>query len=711
MPGSFGGQRLYDAASAARHCARFGLPASPFLGLANSYTNAHGPRPGQAWLLMSRDGLDAVDLEAPQTLAFSGDDGEQLTVPAMSVVRARCVLPSADDAPGGVYLVEAKDRRHLLDNVPVNFGYNVRGPDGEHMPATLDGGEPWTWQAMWESLWSVSSALGAFPGMPEAPHGTPEHFPFWASTLADAMEQVLARLGWGLRYSPLADSFTLFKVGEDDAAWDALRLSLSGAPSRRLEDEGVLTAERGTRPAKVAVNFRWKDLPENGTPFWAVEVDDPDGQAGAVAGSAFSLYDDMLATGTHPGPPDNLAELTARAEARARSYYDELASYGDRFRAVYGGVVARAAALPGPQIAAVRWGDLGQGMRTEVLRWPPRPAWRPAELPPPAAEAPEPPEAESSCDLAKLSNIDCVLVSDGEEEIILAKAGGVWTSADLYEYPLGAGVFEFWFADGRFHLSLDGLELADCGNGCFRAGPLTGHTPQRALPDLACSGDTFDVCVSCRCCYPEGWYCVDNGGGCPGEPLYLMDADVCEQEPSICSGPYDSEAEALAACGPTPGEQTITCDEIPTTLPGAYTLTWSTAVGMDGHPAVISTCEMTYQAGLSTPVTGPLVWQGTMSEVAIPDNGPCAGCGPYDFLIQQRVSCVPGEIPGSFVLVYETRTSCDGGANWDAWGTMGASGSDTNNGWAVGDPGFGPGTGGGGCGDCCAIWWSNDAAP
>lgn len=170
------------------------------------------------------------------------------------------------------------------------------------------------------------------------------------------------------------------------------------------------------------------------------------------------------------------------------------------------------------------------------------------------------------CELAKLHKSDCVLVTDGDQEVGLKWNSGSsrWTSAgvgtatdELYTYPGGTGIVEFWYEAGRLHLSINDLELLDCGNSCFSGGPLTGHTIDDTGTGsfIDCSGEIFTVCVECACCSidgwgGEGWYCVEVGTADPAdcEPLFLLKADRCDSSIVICSGPYDSEEEALAAC-------------------------------------------------------------------------------------------------------------------------------------------------------------------
>jgi hypothetical protein len=190
-------------------------------------------------------------------------------------------------------------------------------------------------------------------------------------------------------------------------------------------------------------------------------------------------------------------------------------------------------------------------------------------------------------------------VTDGEQTLYLHwdETDGVWTSdPDEYVYPLGSGVVEFWFAGGMVHLSVDGLELLDCGDGCFTGGPLTGHVSQEG--EVPCEADTFTLCVECHCCpIPgwdgPGWYCVEDTGPADCIPVYI-DAGVpsCDGESyTICSGPYATREEAEEDCsGGGPGPLTECCsggtisDTLTVTvsaktgdcvcLPDNFTLTW-----------------------------------------------------------------------------------------------------------------------------------------
>lgn len=220
------------------------------------------------------------------------------------------------------------------------------------------------------------------------------------------------------------------------------------------------------------------------------------------------------------------------------------------------------------------------------------------------------------CDLAAIRRTDCISVSTDQGTFRLEYADGIWTSNDVYDYTADIGVFKFWYADGSVHLSLNDIELMNCGNGCFTGGPLTGHgvqveggtgtgTGTGVYPPVYCDGETFTVCVECSCCLDAGWYCVDLGDGC--EAAYLEVTDACDLAASICSGPYDTEEDALIDCpAPIPGIATECCPsyDTPQTVYAHFSTPFGgTYSGMDGL-----TKTLTYNSG-----TSRWEWSGTWS--------------------------------------------------------------------------------------------------
>lgn len=176
------------------------------------------------------------------------------------------------------------------------------------------------------------------------------------------------------------------------------------------------------------------------------------------------------------------------------------------------------------------------------------------------------------CGLAGLRHSDCLKVVGGNTTLYLTWVTNVWTSGSAeYDYGEGSGPVEFWYADGDIHLSVDGLELLNCGNGCFMGGALTGHAPQLGSNSSGfepCNGSTFTLCVSCVCCSiagwgGPGWYCVEDTGPEDCVPVELLDADRCDDGLTICSGPYPTEELAEIVCGgDTPPPLEIECQNL-----------------------------------------------------------------------------------------------------------------------------------------------------
>ena len=171
------------------------------------------------------------------------------------------------------------------------------------------------------------------------------------------------------------------------------------------------------------------------------------------------------------------------------------------------------------------------------------------------------------CALSRLNSDDCLIATgpDGQEVLLRRTGAKTWTSTAEMRYPNGAGtgthmggtgtLSAVWNATtARMDLSLDGILLQNCGNGCYTGSWLTGHVAD--LDDTtSCNGLTFTICLACHCCPPaefttEGWYCVSTGGTSTAagscEPLYLTADDACDV--LICDGPYDTFLEAEAAC-------------------------------------------------------------------------------------------------------------------------------------------------------------------
>lgn len=596
MPATFAGQPLMDAAQAVSECARLGLPTAWWAGKPNAWTNRLGARSGEGWVLMTAGDLAAIDLAASHDLVLSPaeprrgglplqESDYRVTHKSLHVASARCVSPGEAGDATRLYLVELADRRRLKALRHVNEAYNLRQSG---VSGYVDGSGTWTWQTLINDLWSKAD-LGAAPTLPGTPDGAPENFDFrgaWAAI--DALELVLRVKGWSLSLDTLTDTFSVVELGGTDAAKTA-RLADLDAGGWAILDEDRYAPAYGRVAESVVVLFP-KVFADAADGVWlgyheeAAAGVEPDAEADSVA----VLVDDLAALYDASGALTNGAALTTRAEERADDYY-RMAAVAPLAKTY---TLTHPDLAPGAVIDEVRHGDRGRGMVTAVTRLPQVPGDALGPPPPPGDGVADGGEPSSHCDLAALSTTDCLQLTVGDETFLLVWDTTSWVSADSYTYPSGSGTWELYFADGMLHLKLDGLELLNCGDGCWRGGPLTGHAPDS---ETYCAGETFTACVECACCLEEGWYCVDLGDGC--EPAFLTWAEVCAAEPDICSGPYADEAAALAVCGPPETPINNSCCsgvDIPRTLYMHFTVGTGTYACANG-----TTVSLAYNDGTS----------------------------------------------------------------------------------------------------------------
>lgn len=159
------------------------------------------------------------------------------------------------------------------------------------------------------------------------------------------------------------------------------------------------------------------------------------------------------------------------------------------------------------------------------------------------------------CELSALKPTDCVKFNnsyDGSIHNGINTGAGVWTSETSLAYPGGSGVAVLTKVTGGWTLTVNAIAMDTCGTGCWMGGPATGHASSSG--GGKCNGETFTVCVECRCCEVEGWdgegwYCIENvDEECIVAELLEEDRYDCSLV--ICSGPYETEEEAQEACGP-----------------------------------------------------------------------------------------------------------------------------------------------------------------
>lgn len=365
---------------------RAGFPTD-YWGKANSITCPVGSEPGSAWLLVPADTMDDLDGDELHDITWSHEDGET-TWHKWVVVRAWRI---GQDGRGRTpYLVELQDKRRLLKMSALDASYNVRmpapkarvpaNPGSEYYSDTLNGGSLWTWQGVLGDMWSKLPAAiaGTAPTIPYTPAGRPEELRYFGYSAWSAIGELLAAIGCAVAYDPIADSFSVVRLGETQAG---LAEAIDGASHRLLYDYEPLSGyEKADWPEKIRVYFpkrvkfdgQERDTIDSGN--WEIQPyyweDVATGAAGAEPGTIMRIWDSARALYDSTGTIINSADLATRANDIATSVKKMLGTFGGRLRKHFAGIVSTA--LPGSQVREVVWRDYGDGVGliTEVKQFP-----------------------------------------------------------------------------------------------------------------------------------------------------------------------------------------------------------------------------------------------------------------------------------------------------------------------------------------------------
>lgn len=365
----------------------------PALDRANHFYCPAGRWAARGWILLARSDYDLLD---PYSTSLQLNLGDSLnsdnvsTLKNLSIVQAQCVTRGLASDPSALYLVELTDGRGILHNqwfqFPTVSAYNIRAPaypDTFH-PASLNSGATWTWSTMLQDLWTQMVArLGAWPGLPYSPAGTPEGFWFTGVSAWTALCGILEHLGLTVacdltRTSP-------YTIVKQDAA-DAAHAVRTAKYLTNLEDDlEWLDHGAGRVPASVRVLFRRRnsvygteetvrlDLPQwDMATVYSVSVAAPASVAGGVG--VHHLWSDFTVRYDMDGSPvaADVTTAVAIAAERAAQYYASI-NPGNYVARTYAG------ALPfvtGSQVDGVSWcmGDEWGGWRTQVV-YGPAPPW------------------------------------------------------------------------------------------------------------------------------------------------------------------------------------------------------------------------------------------------------------------------------------------------------------------------------------------------
>jgi len=345
----------------------------------NSYFCPLGPRPGRARVLMLRRDFDAAKVAAQplQELQIEtrSDAGETHSVrfPGLLLEKAERVWAGAEDDGDALYRLHLVDRRVLLQRFSDTgrLNVNLRAPvsDTDFLPESA--GQ--TWESLLSAVWNTMlPLLGSYPGLPEtvSPHGVPEGFQWLGENAWRELHRLLAVLGCTTAYDPQQDAFRIVAVEDEQPL-----------PSGELLYDGrILSSDSAAVPETIRVYFQThrrsygqqRDTELNGN--WRIDgqstfVDVPTENADAQPGTILGMWDDLSHVLDEDNQPENSAELSARAAARAEAWLRKHAGTEPLHR-IYAGIVE--SVRPGSQVKAVLWHARGAagGTVTELVSYP-----------------------------------------------------------------------------------------------------------------------------------------------------------------------------------------------------------------------------------------------------------------------------------------------------------------------------------------------------
>lgn len=256
---------LIDPRSVRADRQRFRRESIVALERANSFYCPVGRWSSRGWLLLSRSDYDRLDKYATTLQLNIGDTGSPNNVGALknlAIVQAQCVTRGLVSDPNAVYLVEITDARGILYNQwfqhPLTAAYNIRAPaypGGFHTGSLSGGSTVWTWSTMLQDMWLYMPLLGAWPGLPVTPAGTPEGFWFSGVSAWYALNDVLEYLGMTVACD-LTSANTPFTIVRSGATSNTLT-TLQNKYLANLEDDlEWIDQGSGRVPATVKVLFR-----------------------------------------------------------------------------------------------------------------------------------------------------------------------------------------------------------------------------------------------------------------------------------------------------------------------------------------------------------------------------------------------------------------------------------------------------------------------
>lgn len=386
-------------------CLRERLPVGSWWPVANSFRNPLGAA-GTGTLLMRRGDLTRLLKNNFVTLTTAPGSGSDSSPPAKTftlrfiehgriveiknvtiVAAPSCVTPGAKDDANSIYQVSIADPRYQLNRRAAGVRYNMVKSSGVgYQSGTTNGSAAWKWTEVVNDLWQRAGGTPAtVMTLATQPNGVPENLDFESEYALDAMNIVLDRMGYALKWIPWTDTYEVVQLGADLSPG----VDLDITPQPKRWDEFPIEPSRPIIPEKVRVIFRVFPVTCDSAQTCAIEIKRPSPPAGEEreTGTRVILFDDLIARATGDegsgagsgcsglgsgnttgcSAYSNQCDLDARALERANDFYRLLTKGADRFLRQY----------EGPHFVQnqsrykeVAWEDRGPGVVTTVYRGP-----------------------------------------------------------------------------------------------------------------------------------------------------------------------------------------------------------------------------------------------------------------------------------------------------------------------------------------------------
>jgi hypothetical protein len=390
------GKKAIHPLSIKQACDEYGLP-DKFWGRANSISCPVGMEPGSAWFIVSRVDGDAIAANTLCDIIWTEKTGSAaaVTTTFKNYAPHRFILIGADGDSKAPYLAEFRDKRQVLKLSAVNKEYNVRRTTRQGDSATTDlyytdsrnSGSDWTWQTMFSDLWGYlpSAIRGTAPTLATSgyvPVNEPENFRFHGNAW-DAIGEVLEATQNILCYDPIADSFTVQRIGATQTNLSQAKTILSNQGKRLIDDTprtdlNLSVAPETIRfffPKRLELEYSLFDTAANAhlvAPYHTIDKTTSltGAQAGTVLPYRTNFIAEIDADGTTVNNTGSGTGLDALADELMAKIKDRINLGSESGIVIYGGAVTTI--KPGCEVHEMVWRDYGDdmGLVTELIRDP-----------------------------------------------------------------------------------------------------------------------------------------------------------------------------------------------------------------------------------------------------------------------------------------------------------------------------------------------------